>query len=88
MNRSALLLLQAPVLTEVRSSKVDSADGVFLKRSRSGKWLVWGRPHKLEDYTAPDLTPAQQFELPWTAVGWDEEDAHPEVVGKELIRKD
>jgi hypothetical protein len=82
----ALLFLQAPSLEELRSAKIDSTDCLLLRTSQTGKYLVLGRSESLEVYTAADLKLAKELPLPWTTAGFDENDAHLVVVGKELIR--
>jgi hypothetical protein len=81
-----ILFLQAPAIEEVRSVETDAANCSLLKASQTGKYVMLGRPETIEVYTATDLKLAKRFELPWTAVGFDEEDEHLLIVGKELLR--
>jgi hypothetical protein len=81
-----LLFLQAPAIEELRSEKAEAADCTLMKVSQTGKYLLLARPEKIEIFSADDLKPVKTFDMTWTTVGFDVDDQHLVVVGKDLVR--
>jgi hypothetical protein len=83
-----LLLQQPPALEASTSADVEPGPCSLLTVSRTGKFLVIGRPDVLEIRTAADLMPLRFVKGPWTGFSFDEKDDHLLLVDGDLIRID
>jgi hypothetical protein len=81
-----LLLQQPPSLEATTSADLEPGPCTLLAVSRTGKFLVIGRPDLLEIRTAADLMPLRFLKGPWTGFNFDEKDEHLLLVDGALVR--
>src|SRR5882672_1919437 len=83
-----VLLLQVPELEEVSSIKLEEDYGRLLCVSSTGKFLVFGHREAVLVCDAATAKILKNIPASWTTAGFEDQDGHLLVVGKDLARYD